>query len=195
MRRLAWLMFPLLAVLGCDDVANMRQQRRVDPFAPSRLQEGESSARPVPLGSVSTAGVVADPLETGAPPRPPVTLELLRHGQVLFNVHCSVCHGRDAYGRGMVVQRGFPEPPSFHTPRLRELPDEHIFLVITEGLGKMPSYAADVAAPDRWAVIAYVRALQLSQNAQLSDVPAAQRADLETGPPAQAPPENPERQP
>jgi mono/diheme cytochrome c family protein len=95
----------------------------------------------------------------------------------------------------MIEQRGFPEPPSYHTPRLRELPDQHIFHVITAGLGKMPSYAADVPAPQRWAVITYVRALQLSQNAQLSDVPAEMRQQLQADQSGQTQPAGEEERP
>jgi len=198
MRRCAWLIAGLLvATFGCDDVANMRHQERVNPFAPAVLPGRDSSARQVPLATVTRDSGVAVPpnTETEAPPKPPTTLELLQQGQVLFNVHCAVCHGEDGYGRGMIVQRGFPEPPSYHTPRLRELPDQHIFHVITAGLGKMPSYAADVPAPQRWAVIAYVRALQLSQNAQLSDVPAELRQQLQASQSGQAQPAGEEERP
>lgn len=188
MNRCAWLLFSLLAVAGCDEVANMRKQPRLNPFDPSPLPGRVSSARPVPLGAVTRSGVVAQPFERGEPPpQPPTTLGLLRRGQVLYNVQCSVCHDQAGYGFGMVVQRGFPEPPSFHSARLRDLPDPYLFQVITHGLGKMPSYAADVAPSDRWAVIAYVRALQLSQNASLSDLPADVRERLVCGSAATAP--------
>jgi mono/diheme cytochrome c family protein len=100
-----------------------------------------------------------------------------------------MCHGRDGYGRGMVVQRGFPAPPSFHTDIIRALGDEHYYTVITGGLGKMPPYAAQVAPPDRWAIVAYIRALQLSQDAPPDAVPAAERGTLPTaGPPGEGRP-------
>lgn len=98
-----------------------------------------------------------------------VTPELLARGRERFDIYCSVCHGRTAEGNGMIVQRGFPQPPTFHQARLRNAPIGYFFYVITNGYGVMFSYASRVAPEDRWAIAAYIRALQLSENAKTSD--------------------------
>jgi mono/diheme cytochrome c family protein len=105
---------------------------------------------------------------------------LLERGRERFDIHCSVCHGRTGDGRGMVVRRGFRQPPSYHIDRLREAPAGHLFEVITHGFGAMARYAPRIEPADRWAIVAYVRALQLSQHAELGDVPSAERERLET---------------
>jgi mono/diheme cytochrome c family protein len=117
----------------------------------------------------------------------PVDADLLLRGQERFNVFCSPCHGRTGKGDGMVVRRGFRAPISFHDPRLRQAPPGYIFDVITNGFGVMPDYAAQIPVADRWAVIAYLKALQLSQNATVNDVPADRRGELEKPPGAQTP--------
>lgn len=103
---------------------------------------------------------------------------LLKRGQQRFDIYCSVCHGRAGDGDGMIVRRGFRRPPSYHIERLREAPDGHFYDVMTNGFGAMPSYASRIEVSDRWAIVAYVRALQFSQNAQLDDVPADERDKL-----------------
>jgi hypothetical protein len=110
----------------------------------------------------------------------PVTREMLLRGQERFNIYCSPCHGRTGDGNGMIVQRGFPRPPSYHIARLRQAPIGHFYDVITHGYGIMYSYAARVEPTDRWAIAAYIRVLQTSQNAQLGDVPGSQRAQLQS---------------
>jgi mono/diheme cytochrome c family protein len=100
-------------------------------------------------------------------------------GRQRFDVYCLPCHSYLGDGDGMVVQRGFSPPPSFHTDRLRQAPVGHFFNVISNVLGSMPAYASQIADPDRWAIAAYIRALQLSQHATLDDVPPDQRAQLE----------------
>ncbi len=99
----------------------------------------------------------------------PVTRELLERGQQRFEIYCALCHGRSGEGNGMIVQRGFPQPPSLHEQRLRDAPPGHFVDVITNGYGVMYSYASRISAQDRWAITAYIRALQLSQNAKTSD--------------------------
>jgi mono/diheme cytochrome c family protein len=94
----------------------------------------------------------------------PVTKELIDRGQDRFNIYCIVCHGPVGNGDGMVVRRGFPKPPTYHDDRLRNAPVGHFFDVMTNGWGKMNSYAAQITPADRWAIVAYIRALQLSQN-------------------------------
>ena len=94
----------------------------------------------------------------------PVTKELLERGQQRYNIYCIVCHGAVGNGDGMVVRRGYPQPPTYHDDRLRNAPDGHFFDVMTNGWGKMNSYASQIPAADRWAIVAYIRALQIGQN-------------------------------
>ncbi|MGI9025791.1 MAG: c-type cytochrome [Burkholderiaceae bacterium] len=110
-------------------------------------------------------------------PLPP-TIATLRRGRERFNIYCAPCHSEAGDGDGMVVRRGFPRPPSYHTDKLRNAPDAHFYSVITNGYGAMYSYADRVEPDDRWAIVAYIRALQLSQNARVADVPQEQRAAL-----------------
>ena len=114
----------------------------------------------------------------------PVTAAVMARGQERFNVFCSPCHGRTGQGNGMVVQRGFRAPPSYHENRLRNAPVGYFFDVMTHGFGAMQDYAAQVPVADRWAIAAYIRALQYSQNATVDDVPVDQRAGLDQQAPA-----------
>ena len=108
----------------------------------------------------------------------PIDRRTLERGRQRFDIYCSPCHSIAGDGDGMIARRGFPHPPSYHTPRLRNAPDAHFYNVITQGYGMMYSYADRVAPSDRWAIVAYIRALQLSQHARLDDVPPEHRADL-----------------
>lgn len=108
----------------------------------------------------------------------PITLEVLELGRERYNIYCAVCHDRVGTGQGVIVQRGFSRPPSLHIERLREAPVGHYFDVITNGWGAMPNYGYMIPVRDRWAIIAYIRALQLSQNATIEDVPPEQRDQL-----------------
>ena len=109
----------------------------------------------------------------------PLTRELLARGQERFNIYCTPCHDRTGSGRGMVVRRGYQPPPSFHIDRLRDAPVGHFFDVMSNGLGAMPDYASQIEVPDRWAIAAYVKALQLSQHAPVADVPADRKDALD----------------
>ena len=109
----------------------------------------------------------------------PVNDALMLRGQERFNVFCSPCHGRTGLGDGMVVRRGYRTPTSFHDPRLRQAPPGYIFDVVTNGFGAMPDYATQIPVADRWAIAAYIKALQLSQNATVNDVPAERRGELD----------------
>ena len=109
----------------------------------------------------------------------PVTAEVMARGRERFDVFCSPCHGRTGQGNGMVVQRGFRAPPSYHDERLRNAPVGYFFDVMTNGFGAMQDYSAQVPVADRWAIAAYIRALQLSQRATVDDVPADRRAELD----------------
>jgi mono/diheme cytochrome c family protein len=108
----------------------------------------------------------------------PVTAEIVQRGQQRYNVFCSPCHGFTGDGDGMIVQRGFRHPPSFHEDRLRTAPVGHFFDVITNGFGVMYPYNYRIPVADRWAIISYVRALQLSRQVPIADVPDAERAKL-----------------
>jgi len=109
----------------------------------------------------------------------PVTAAVMARGRERFDVFCSPCHGRTGVGNGMIVQRGFRQPPSFHTDRLRNAPVGYFFDVMTHGFGAMQDYAAQVPVADRWAIAAYIRALQTAREATVNDVPADRRADLD----------------
>lgn len=148
----------------------MRQQKRYDTYAGAALWPDGSEARPLPAGVVAQG----DPARAAvAAASPPATPALLARGRERYDIFCSPCHGLDGKGDGMIVRRGFPKPPSYHTERLRAAPARYLFDVITNGYGVMYSYAARVPPEDRWAIVAYVRALQLSQRAQVAEVPDA----------------------
>ena len=170
-----------LAVLcGCD---NMKHQNNYRPYDPAPFFPGRTEAQPPPAGTVEAGRIPSTALETGRDgsawlTRLPVrlTLALLERGRERFDIDCSPCHGLDGYGRGIVVQRGFPAPPSLHEPKVRALPDGQIYDVITHGYGAMYPASERVALADRWAIVAYIRALELSQDARLADVPPDRRA-------------------
>jgi mono/diheme cytochrome c family protein len=117
----------------------------------------------------------------------PVTADVMARGQERFNVFCSPCHGRTGEGNGMIVQRGFRQPPSYHEDRLLDAPPGHFFDVMTNGFGAMQDYSAQVIPADRWAIAAYIRALQFSRRATMVDVPADRRAEMDAAPDAEAP--------
>jgi mono/diheme cytochrome c family protein len=184
----------LLGLLaGCRH--DMYNQPRYKPLAGSAFFPDDRSARTPPEGTVARGHLDADPafyegqvngkLVTQFPL--PVTPELLARGEQRFNIYCAPCHSRLGDGNGMIVQRGYTHPPTFHQERLRTAPVGHFFDVITNGWGAMPDYAAQVTPRDRWAIIAYIRALQLSQNAPLAAVPAKERTQLNQPGPAPQP--------
>jgi len=110
-----------------------------------------------------------------------VDKSVIQRGQERYNIYCTPCHDRLGTGDGMIVRRGYRHPPSYHIDRLRQAPNGYIYDVITNGFGAMPDYAAQIQPRDRWAIVAYIRALQLSQNASINDVPADGRAQLSGG--------------
>jgi mono/diheme cytochrome c family protein len=167
---------------------DMHDQPKYLPLAPSPFFADGRASRPQVEGTVARGQPIAadTPLYTGksggapvARSPLPVTETLLRRGRERYDIYCAACHDRAGTGGGMIVERGFRRPESFHVERLRAAPDGHFFDVMTNGFGVMPSYAGQVAVGDRWAIVAYVRALQLSQGAALADVPPAERATLE----------------
>ena len=117
----------------------------------------------------------------------PVTAEVIARGRERFHVFCSPCHGRTGQGDGMVVQRGFSAPPSYHEPRLRAAPAGYFFDVMTHGVGAMSDYSAQVPVADRWAIAAYIRELQRSQQATIDDVPVARQGELDDPTPQEEP--------
>lgn len=175
-----------LALLATACYQKMAENPRYDPLEPSSFFADGSSARPLPADTVARGHLRDDPLLfTGKVNNEPVdqfpfpvTREVLLRGQERFNIYCAPCHGLTGDGDGMVVQRGFSRPPSYHTDRLRQAPVGHFFDVMTNGFGVMPSYAAQIPVRDRWAIAAYIRALQLSQHASLEDVPPDARQQL-----------------
>ena len=152
----------LVLISGCDD---MRHQDKKNAYADQRTGPAQT-----PGGRVEFAGKPAA--------APPVTLALLQRGQDRFRIYCTPCHSELGDGNGMIVQRGFPPPPSYHIARLRAAPVQHFYDVITNGWGAMYSFAYRVQPADRWAIAAYIRALQRSQNAAVADLSPSQKAAL-----------------
>lgn len=179
-----------LAAAGCRN--DMQDQPKYIPLRPSGFFADQRSARPLPEGSVARGrlrentifetGRGPDGQFTGAFPMP-VTRELLARGRDRYDIYCAACHDQLGNGLGMIVRRGYRRPPSFHIARLRTVASGHIFDVITSGFGAMPDYASQVAPADRWAIVAYIRALQRSQSATAQDVPPEEMRKL--GQPAQ----------
>jgi len=174
----------ILLFSGCRQ--DMYNESRYKTYAPSSFFDDGSSARPSVEGAVSHGEYYDDPLMTTGYVNGklsnqfpfPMTKEILTRGQERYNIFCAVCHDQVGTGRGMVVQRGFPQPPSFHIDRLKMAPNGYYFDVMTNGMGKMYSYSARIPVKDRWAIVAYVRALQRSQNSRLSDVPLQNQNNL-----------------
>jgi mono/diheme cytochrome c family protein len=164
----------------------MQDTPKAKTFRPSRFFDDRLTARPLVSGTVPAGGLADDELLYSGTVNGrlatvfpfPVTRQVIERGQERFNIFCSPCHGRLGDGGGMIVQRGFRRPPSYHIDRLRKAPVGHFYDVITHGLGSMYDYADRVAPRDRWAIVAYIRALQLSQDATLADVPPRQRPQL-----------------
>jgi mono/diheme cytochrome c family protein len=149
---------------------SMTQQRKYTTYAPASFWSDGTSARLLPSHVVAQGDVVRHDQETSPPP---VTLALLERGQQHFNIYCAPCHGLAGDGDGIIVAHGFPAPPSYHIPRLLGAPAQHFYDVITDGYGVMYSYANRVDPHDRWAVAAYIRALQLSRHINIAQVPEA----------------------
>jgi mono/diheme cytochrome c family protein len=134
---------------------------------------------PIDDGSVFYTGKTGGVLAIDFPV--PVNRDLVVEGKEQFEINCSICHGRDGYGLGMIVHRGFPKPPSFNTDRLRDAPVGHFFDVITNGYGVMYPFGSRITPADRWAIIAYIRALQFSQHAPSTEIESVDQDQLEKG--------------
>jgi mono/diheme cytochrome c family protein len=173
-----------LTTLACR--SDMQNQPKYIPLRPSEFFADGRSARPLPEGTVARGELRADKVYfTGKNGDQfvdrvpfPVTREVLDRGQERFNIYCSPCHGRLGNGLGMIVRRGLKRPPSYHIDRLRQIPIGYFYDVMTNGFGAMPDYSAQVVPRDRWAIATYIRVLQYSQMASISDVPPEFRAEL-----------------
>jgi hypothetical protein len=169
---------------GCRQ--DMHVQPKYLPYEPTDFFGDGRSERPLTPGTVARGHLHNDELfytgqENGvsADKFPfPITKADIERGRQRYNIYCTPCHDYTGNGRGMIVQRGFPPPPSFHIQRLRDAPAGHFFEVITNGYGVMYSYAARVEPADRWRIAAYIRALQLSEHASVTDVPEADRSKI-----------------
>lgn len=165
----------------------MHDQPKYVPLRASAFFADGSSARPLPAGTVARGQLREDSLlytgKIGDEPADQfpfaVTEQVMARGQEAFNAYCSHCHGQTGAGDGMVVQRGYTKPVALYDEKVRAKPVGHIFDVITNGFGAMPDHAAQVRVNDRWAIAAYVRALQAGASGTISDVPAEQREQLE----------------
>ena len=189
MWRVIWgsMVLGLVLLAGCRREQDMANQPRYKPLQASAFFADGRSARDLVPETVARGQLQLDAsLSTGKHQGEevtelplPLTPELLARGRERYNIYCGPCHDRIGTGHGMIVQRGYPHPPSFHIPRLRQAPLGHFFAVITDGYGAMPAYRPLVSPHDRWAITAYIRALQLSQYAPVAALPAEVRQQLE----------------
>jgi mono/diheme cytochrome c family protein len=177
--------FALIVGSGCRQ--DMHDQPKFIPMRESTFFTDVRSARPLVEGTVARGHLRDDELlytgkvngaDTAVFPFP-VDGAVMARGRDRFDIFCAPCHSRTGHGDGMVVLRGYRRPPSLHQDRLRVAPAGHFFDVITNGFGAMPDYATQVKAEDRWAIVAYVRALQLSEHATLADVPPSERDKIQ----------------
>lgn len=175
------------AVLAAGCRQDMHDAPRYDPLEASAVLPGGAGSQPLVAGTVARGQLRDDELlYTGAVNGEPsevfpfeITREDLERGQERFDIYCAPCHGRTGAGDGMVVQRGHRVAASYHIDRLRGMPAGYFFDVITNGFGAMPDYRSQIVPEDRWRIVAYIRALQLSHNATVDDVPAAERGQLQ----------------
>jgi mono/diheme cytochrome c family protein len=169
--------FGALALAGCDMALrqDMADQPKNRPLSSSDFFADGRSARPLIEGTVARGAIDNDvynvPKEYGGFPLP-VDEKLLARGEDRYKVFCTPCHGLQGDGNGMVAMRGMKHPPSYHEERLRQVSNGYIYDVIANGFGAMLGYSAQIPPRDRWAIVAYVRALQLSRNARVADLPA-----------------------
>ncbi|MDR3411625.1 MAG: cytochrome c [Formivibrio sp.] len=175
-----------IALAGCDNTLrqDMANQPRQNTLSPAPFFQDGRSERPEIENTVARGSLENDalfvPKDSNKFPLP-LTQELLERGQERYAIFCSPCHGLQGDGQGMVSMRGMKHPPSYHQERLRQEPNGYIYDVVTNGFGAMAGYSAQIPPRDRWAIIAYVRALQLSRNAPVADLPSALREKLMTG--------------
>jgi mono/diheme cytochrome c family protein len=182
-----------LAILGCRQ--DMHDQPKIKAYREAEFFADHRGMRPIPEGTVARGFLMDDELLYAGKVNGqfvdefpmPVTKAVLERGRDRFNIYCTPCHGRTGLGNGMVVQRGYRPPPSFHDEKIRNQTVGYYFDVMTNGFGAMPDYRAQVAPEDRWAIASYIRALQYSQRATVTDVPADKRTALDNPAGAAAP--------
>jgi mono/diheme cytochrome c family protein len=176
--------------LGSGCRQDMHDQPKYKPLAASTFFRDGQSARPLVSGTVARGHLHEDEEfysgktasgELLAVFPMAVTADALKRGRERFDIYCSPCHDRTGAGLGMVVRRGFKQPPSLHVERLRQAPPGHFFDVMASGFGAMPDYRSQISAADRWAIAAYIRVLQKSQQATLADAPPEEAAKLKGG--------------
>lgn len=176
----------MVFLTGCQQ--DMARQPKNKPLSPSPFFDDGRSERPLVENTVARGSIADDdlfvPKDSNAFPLP-LTPELLKRGQDRYRIFCTPCHGLQGDGNGMIAMRGMKHPPSYHDARLRQVPNGYIYDVITNGFGAMLGYSAQIPPKDRWAIIAYVRALQLSRNAPVSELSPEQRQKLNSGGSAQ----------
>ena len=196
-----WLPAVLALLAGCSE-QDMVVQPKFETYQENAFFADGMSARPLVAGTVARGQLrtdtayyqgktgeayidtipirVFDPkAKADSPEDRAERRKILERGQQRYNIYCSPCHDRTGDGRGMIVLRGFSPPPTYHQPRLRDAPVGHFYHVITHGYGAMYSYGSRIPPDDRWAIVAYIRALQVSRSATLDDVPAPERPRLE----------------
>ena len=157
-----------LLTAGCG--LSMQEQPKYGTYQPAGLWTNGTSARPLPDGVIAQSDLS---LEQAAANPPPVTTDLVARGRERFDIFCAPCHGLSGRGDGIIAKHGFPSPPSYLGAKLLSAPAQHYYDVISNGYGVMYSYAARVEPRDRWAIVAYIRALQLAQHAPVAEVPEA----------------------
>ena len=182
----------LLACLCTACRQDMYNQPKAKPYSESDLFQDGTSARPIPAHAMQYhqpreneayyTGLLNGVLVAQLPAPLQLTPELLQRGRERYDIYCAVCHGMTGEGNGRVVQRGFPPPPTYHSERLRNAPIGHFYDVITNGYGVMYSYASRVEPNDRWAIAAYIRALQVSRAETIQDLPPNEQKKLKEAP-------------
>ena len=183
-----WRFLACAALLLTGSRLDMHVQPRYNPYDPSDFFSDGRSERPPVEGTVARSEIVdglemlvdtgtLNGRETEVFPFP-INRAILDRGHERFDIFCAPCHGLSGDGDGAIVRRGFPQPPSYHIDRLRNAPAGHYFNVISNGFGAMYPYGYRILPRDRWAIIAYIRALQLSRHATMNDVPVAERTKL-----------------
>ncbi|MDP6038910.1 MAG: cytochrome c [Candidatus Latescibacteria bacterium] len=191
---LGWIVAIAFVLVGCDGTTNLERlrqemynQSKFQPLEKNAFFDDSRASRPWIAGTVARGHLRTDVhlyagVVNGEPAKTfpfAITRDVLKRGQERYNIYCTPCHGEQGDGRGMVVRRGLKQPPSYHIERLQNETPGYFYDVMTNGFGAMYSYASRIKPHDRWAIVAYIQALQLSQNATLADVPADVRQRLE----------------
>jgi len=179
-----------LTLSGCDEAIrqDMANQPKNRPESPSDFFADGRSVRPLIENTVARGAIDNDVYNVpkdfaGFPPAVKLNENLLQRGEDRYKIFCAPCHGLQGNGEGMIAMRGMKHPPSYHLLRLRKEPEGYFYDVMTNGFGAMYSYSERITPADRWAIIAYIRALQYSRNAKAADLPADLRRKLDQAKP------------